>query len=342
MSILTRLFGSSPPSGTPHPTLRSLLKARTPPWHRVPPIAVDAIFEALNDTELFDCFVRASIENNLVPEYERLDQNDVSIIRSRISEILCKTGLRKISQLRREVLNRRMDEAKNLGLAISDLFEPAIAFSKNQIAGYLGMATVYDLLGVKGKSHEYAKLGLFELDKVKQSEAGQAMRESAVFPANMLESTEMQLRGYLSSGDGENEIANKSVAGKNFLPAAFIVLAICFQVIIGRRPVIQASMTGIVGGIIMIAVASFIARLFRKHAPIWANRIGIALYWVFSVLALLTFVFFGGSLIIGEIKADAPGSFLFLGVVILPLLYWVIGLGARRALTARSSGLVRS
>jgi type II secretory ATPase GspE/PulE/Tfp pilus assembly ATPase PilB-like protein len=67
--------------------------------------------------------------------------------------------------------------------------------SNDQIAGYLGMAAIYELLGVKAKCQEYAKRGLSELQKTRQSAAGQALRDSAVFP--LLDQAERQLRGYL-------------------------------------------------------------------------------------------------------------------------------------------------
>lgn len=67
--------------------------------------------------------------------------------------------------------------------------------SKDQIAGYIGMAAIYELLGVKAQCHEYAKRGLLELQKTRQS--AQAMRDSAVFPPDMLDQAERQLRGYL-------------------------------------------------------------------------------------------------------------------------------------------------
>jgi hypothetical protein len=69
--------------------------------------------------------------------------------------------------------------------------------SKNQIAGYLGMATIYQLHGVQAQCREWAKRGLLELQKTKQSAAGQAMRHSAVFPPDMLDQAEQQLLGYL-------------------------------------------------------------------------------------------------------------------------------------------------
>jgi len=141
------------------PSARSMLKARTPPWHKVAPIVIDTIFEALAATEMFDCFVLSSMENNLVSRYEQLGHEDrnVSIIRAQISGILCQAGFRKIAVLEKEV---NTGSAREIGFAAINLFEPAIAMSKDQIAGYIGMAAIYELLGVKAQCHEYAKRGL--------------------------------------------------------------------------------------------------------------------------------------------------------------------------------------
>jgi hypothetical protein len=199
MSILTRLLGSKKrptmTEGQP-PSARSLIKARTPPWHKVPPIVIDAIFEALGATELFDCFVLSSMEENLVFRYEQLGHadRDVSVIRAQISEILCQAGFQKIAVLEKEV---NTGSAREVGFAAINLFEPAVAMSKDQIAGYIGMAAIYELLGVKAQCHEYAERGLLELQKTRQSAAGQAMRDSAVLPLDTLDQAERQLRGYL-------------------------------------------------------------------------------------------------------------------------------------------------
>jgi hypothetical protein len=202
MSILTRLFGSKnrpKTAGGQTPTARGLLNARTPPWYRVAPIVIDAIFEALADTELFDCFVLESVESNLVARYEHLggEDDDVSIIRAQISQILCQSWFQKIASLEKELRNGRIDAAKKLGFSATNLFEPAIALSENQIAGYIGMAAVYDLLSIKAKSQDYARRGLIELEKVRQSAAGQAMRHSTIFPSGIDDQAERQLRGYL-------------------------------------------------------------------------------------------------------------------------------------------------
>ena len=199
MSILTRLLGSkNRPTITDgqSPSARSLLKARTPPWHKVAPIVIDAIFEALATTELFDCFVFSSMENGLVSRYEQLGHKDrnVSVIRAQISGILCQAGFQKIAVLEKEV---NTGSAREIGFAAINLFEPAIAMSKDQIAGYIGMAAIYELLGVKAQCHEYAKRGLLELQKTRESAARQAMRDSAVLAPDMLDQAERQLRGYL-------------------------------------------------------------------------------------------------------------------------------------------------
>jgi hypothetical protein len=100
------------------PSARSLLKARTPPWHNVAPIVMDAISEALDHTELFDCFVLASMENELVAQYEQLGREDqnVSVIRAQISGILCQAGFQKIPVLEKEVNNNCLESAKKFSV----------------------------------------------------------------------------------------------------------------------------------------------------------------------------------------------------------------------------------
>jgi hypothetical protein len=79
----------------------------------------------------------------------------------------------------------------------NDTFEAAIVLAKNQIVAYAGMAAIYGMVGKRVESHNYAKLGLSELEKLQQSQAGRALRESSVFPPDMLDQMERQLRTYL-------------------------------------------------------------------------------------------------------------------------------------------------
>jgi hypothetical protein len=72
------------------------MKARTPPWHRVPPIVIDAIFEALDDTELFDCFVQASMENQSPCQLTRLK---LTAIRDQLDNLIDEAGRQEFSRL---------------------------------------------------------------------------------------------------------------------------------------------------------------------------------------------------------------------------------------------------
>lgn len=112
MSIMSRLFGSK---NQPRSS-RSLLKARTPPWHKIKPEVTDAIFKALDVTELFDCFVLSSMENNLVSQYEKIGHEDISMIRAEISGILVRTGFQKLAALEKEVTNNRIDRREKTRL----------------------------------------------------------------------------------------------------------------------------------------------------------------------------------------------------------------------------------
>jgi hypothetical protein len=90
----------------------------------------------------------------------------------------------KIAVLEKEV---KIGSARGVGFAAINLFEPAIAMSKDQIAGYIGMASICELFGIKAQCHEYAERELLELQKTRQSAAGEAMRDSAILPPDMLD-----------------------------------------------------------------------------------------------------------------------------------------------------------
>lgn len=181
-------------TGDQAPTLRSLLEARTPPWHRVAPIVIDTIFQALAGTELLDSFISASMEKQLVTRYEPLGHERPDVIRAQISQILCQSGFREIVSLGEALKNERIGEARKIGFTATSLFKSAIALSKEQIAGYIGMATIFGLFGVTAKSHDYAKRGLVELAEVRRQVP---IIKSDVIPADAYNVMETRLRALL-------------------------------------------------------------------------------------------------------------------------------------------------
>ena len=131
------------------PRVTDLLVARAPPWNRVVPIVIDTILETLTDKGLMEAFVMHSMDNGLVARYEALGREDAdsTVIRAQISHILCQTGNRAIPSLAKALAAQQRDAATKALILAGDTFEAAIAFAKNQVAAYAGLAAMYGLIG---------------------------------------------------------------------------------------------------------------------------------------------------------------------------------------------------
>ena len=185
----------------PHPTVKDLLTARAPPWDRVDPVVINAILEAITDKGLLEAFALHSMNAGLVARYEKLgwDKTDTTVIRAQISHILCQTGNRALPSLAESLDAKQQDAATKALMLAGDTFEAAIALAKNQVAAYAGLAAMYGMIGKTAESHSYAKLGLSELEKMRRDPAAQARRHSTIFPPDILDQAERQLRSYLES-----------------------------------------------------------------------------------------------------------------------------------------------
>lgn len=180
-----------------HPAVKDLLIASAPPWDRVPPMVIAEIVKSITDKGLLEAFVLQSMKAGLVAKYETVDSDDGPIIRAQISHILCQAGNRAVPMLADALKAGQRDVAlKALALA-GDTFEAAIALSPNQTVAHIGLAEIYSLCGKTAEAQKWAKLGLVELEKTRATPAGQTIRYSNVFPADMLDQLERQLRSYL-------------------------------------------------------------------------------------------------------------------------------------------------
>jgi hypothetical protein len=83
--------------------------------------------------------------------------------------------------------------------AARDTFEAAITLAENQIGGYAGLAAMYGLIGKTAEADKYARLGLSELAKMRETPAGRALRHSTIFPADFDDQTERHLRTFLAN-----------------------------------------------------------------------------------------------------------------------------------------------
>jgi hypothetical protein len=206
MSILSRLFGSKGRrQGTikdtrSSPTMKDLLIAQTPPWNRVAPIVINVVLETITDKGLLEAFVIRSMDANLVTRYEALgwEESDSTVIRAQISQILCEAGNRAVPMLAEALAENRKEAALEALKLAGDTFEAAAILAKNQIAAYTGLATIYALLGRRTESLKWARRGLDELEELRRDGAAQAFfQHSTLFPANILDQAEQQLRTFI-------------------------------------------------------------------------------------------------------------------------------------------------
>ena len=154
-----------------------------------------------SDKGLLEAFVMHSMNAGLVARYEALgqDNDNPEIIRAQISDILCQTGNRAIPLLAKALEAKQIDAATKAMMLAGDTFEAAIALAKNQIVAYAGLAAIYSMAGKTDKAQSYAKLGLPELEEMRRGPLGRSLRDGSctVFPADMLDQAEQQLRTYL-------------------------------------------------------------------------------------------------------------------------------------------------
>jgi hypothetical protein len=178
-----------------------MLIAQTPPWDRVPHAFIQLVVEVLGDTGLLDVFIMHSVEEGLVARYAIICEGDFSapVIRAGISAILCQTGNRALPVLAKAVAKGQRDKAVKALMLCGDCFEAAIVFERNQVGGYVGLAHAYATIGKRDKSHEYAERGLSLLAEVRDSPGSKAIArgESRIFPPDIDDQTERQLRAYL-------------------------------------------------------------------------------------------------------------------------------------------------
>jgi hypothetical protein len=193
MPLLARLFGRRRPEAADP---RTLLETRSPPWHRVTPAVIDAIFEALADPEQLDDFLRASMDKKLVRQYNKLGRQgrNVTLARVQMSTILCRAGFHDITVLGKALKKGRATELNANGPLTVTLFEAAISLSPDQIPAYVGMATVYGLLSIPAKRDEYTRRGLIQLSELRRREP--IIKDNDI-PADAYDIMERRLRSLL-------------------------------------------------------------------------------------------------------------------------------------------------
>jgi SAM-dependent methyltransferase len=201
MSILRRLFRPQRTTSGPSPTFKEMLIAQAPPWDLVPHTFVRLVIEVLDGTGLLDAFIFHSTHQGLVPKYANICAVDFSapVIRAQISHILCVTANQALPELAKTTAKGRQDHIVKVLMLCGDCFETAIAFDRNQVGGYIGLAHAYATIGNRDKTREWAKLGLSLLAELREDAGSKAIARgaSSIFPPDIDDQMERHLRTYL-------------------------------------------------------------------------------------------------------------------------------------------------
>jgi hypothetical protein len=169
----------------------------TPTWDQVATPVVEAILDAITDKGLFEAFAVTSMTHDLVSKYEKVGQeeSDKTLIRARISRILCQLGNEARVSLAEALKAKAGREAAVSNATLAEIaFESAIAMAKDQIVAYEGLSAIYGMAGDREKCHDFAKRGLAEL-----ADAALTMPAmSGVMPSEAFSEMEQRLRQYLN------------------------------------------------------------------------------------------------------------------------------------------------
>jgi hypothetical protein len=169
----------------------------TPTWDQVAPPVVEAILDAITDKGLFEAFAVTSMTHDLVSRYEKVgkEETDKTLIRARISRILCQLGNKARVSLAEALKAKAGRENAVSNATLAEIaFESAIAMAKDQIVAYEGLSAIYGMAGDRAKCHDYANRGLAELADA----ASMGPMMSGVIPPEALNEMEQRLRQYLN------------------------------------------------------------------------------------------------------------------------------------------------
>jgi hypothetical protein len=132
-----------------------------------------------------------------VSKYEKVgkEETDKTLVRTRISQILCQLGNTARVSLAEALKTKagRVEAVSNATLA-EIAFETAIAMAKDQIVAYEGLSAIYGMAGDRAKCHDYANRGLAELADT----ASMGPMMSDVIPPEAFSEMERRLRQYLN------------------------------------------------------------------------------------------------------------------------------------------------
>ena len=149
--------------------------ARTRPWHKVDSGITSALIEIYGDNPMFEVFVVASMENNLVGEYAAIGERGVAadIACPMISGILFKQGAQSSSKVDIMLKSGNVNEKKLTKIYVNalNLLESSVIIEPNQIDAYVQLAGLKGVQNKNDEASEFVRQGLQAIGRIREGDA---------------------------------------------------------------------------------------------------------------------------------------------------------------------------
>ena len=147
--------------------------SRTRFWHKVDPGIINSLIEKYDDNPMFEVFVFASMDNDLVKEYVEIGLKgiDSDVACSVISGVLFKHGANSSIQVSNMFNSKKINEQKfsKLYQNAMNLLESSIIIDSNQMGAYVQLASLRGMLNKNDDALEFVQQGLRAIERIKES-----------------------------------------------------------------------------------------------------------------------------------------------------------------------------
>ena len=141
--------------------------SRTTPWHKVDPSIIDELIKIFGNNSMnsmFEVFVAASMENDLVKEYAELPTKGVSseVVHSFIASVLYSHGVNASAQVGDMVKAGNINNKKIAKVYINalNLLESTINVDENYVDAYVNLAALKGMFNAAADALVYVQKGL--------------------------------------------------------------------------------------------------------------------------------------------------------------------------------------
>lgn len=195
--------------------------ANAPGWSRVDPRLTSLLIDRLDGNPMFEVFVHASQDCNLVPKYEPLRAlfdrgvGNVAAL-PRVAELLCAAGSAQGARCA-EILQSRRGNQKELSELYANAinaFEASMHIEPNYLPAYVQLALLRSILYKKDEAANFCRLGLEAVVRLRSTPFHRSELATVKNAHRDLDEVENQLKSILASL-GIDECTNASCDDEN-------------------------------------------------------------------------------------------------------------------------------